>query len=207
MHRVKQSLVIVQIVSRMQVCKWNSSCCKSKESQPATSLKMEDFLHQINVLVAHSCKSLGNPLAVACGQAPPSMEFSRQEQWSGQPFPSPGDFPDQGIKATLLHCRQILYRLTHQGILLHQISSVAQLCLTLCDPIYCSTPRFPVHHQLPELAQTHVQVSGAIQPSHPLLSPSLLQIQPYKSFVFMFRALLILNCVILEFIIMSFEKC
>ena len=54
-----------------------------------------------------------------------------------------------------------------------QFSSVAQLCLTLCDPIDCSTSGFPVHHQLPELAQTHVhQVSGAIQPSHPLLSPS-----------------------------------
>ena len=48
----------------------------------------------------------------------------------------------------------------------------AQLCLTLCDPMDCSTPGFPVHH-LPELAQTHVRwVGDAIQPSHPLLSPS-----------------------------------
>ena len=52
-----------------------------------------------------------------------------------------------------------------------QISSVAQSCLTLCDPVECSTPAFPVHHQLPELAQTH-RVSDAIQPSHPLSSPS-----------------------------------
>ena len=53
------------------------------------------------------------------------------------------------------------------------LRSVAQLCLTLCDPMDCSTPGFPVHHQLPELAQTHVhQVSDAIQPSHPLSSPS-----------------------------------
>ena len=53
------------------------------------------------------------------------------------------------------------------------ISSVAQSCLTLCDPIDCSTPGFPVHHQLPELAQTLVhRVSDAIQPSHPLSSPS-----------------------------------
>ena len=51
-------------------------------------------------------------------------------------------------------------------------SSVAQLCPTLCD-LDCSPPGFPVQHQLPELAQTHVhQVSDAIQPSHPLLSPS-----------------------------------
>ena len=54
-----------------------------------------------------------------------------------------------------------------------KFSSVAQLCLTLCDPLDCSTPGFPVHHQLPELAQTHVhRVSDAIQPSHPLSSPS-----------------------------------
>ena len=52
-------------------------------------------------------------------------------------------------------------------------SSVAQSCLTLCDPMDCSTPGFPFHHQLPELAQTHVhRVSDAIQPSHPLSSPS-----------------------------------
>ena len=48
-----------------------------------------------------------------------------------------------------------------------QFSSVAQLCPTLCDPMDGRTPGFPVHHQLPELAQTHVrQVSDAIQPSH-----------------------------------------
>ena len=53
------------------------------------------------------------------------------------------------------------------------VSSVAQSCLTLCSPMDCSTPGFPVHHQLPKLAQTHVhQVSDAIQPSHPLSSPS-----------------------------------
>ena len=45
--------------------------------------------------------------------------------------------------------------------------------MTLCDPMGCSTPEFPVHHQFPELAQTHVhQVSDAIQPFHPLSSPS-----------------------------------
>jgi len=51
--------------------------------------------------------------------------------------------------------------------------SVAQSCLTLCDPTDCSTPGLPVHHQLPEFAQTHVhRVSDALQPSHPLSSPS-----------------------------------
>ena len=53
-------------------------------------------------------------------------------------------------------------------------SSVQSLnCVRLCDPINCSTPSLPVHHQLPEFTQTHVhRVSDAIQPSHPLLSPS-----------------------------------
>ena len=55
-----------------------------------------------------------------------------------------------------------------------QFSSVTQLCPTLCDPMDCSIPGFPVYHQLPELTQTHVhQVCDAIQPSHPLSSPSL----------------------------------
>ena len=56
-----------------------------------------------------------------------------------------------------------------------QIRSVAQSCLTLCDPMNRSTPGLPVHHQLSEFTQTHVhRVSDAIQPSHPLLSPLLL---------------------------------
>ena len=53
-----------------------------------------------------------------------------------------------------------------------QLSSVAQSCPTLCDPMNRSTPGLPVHHQLPEFTQTHVhQVGDAIQPSH-LSSPS-----------------------------------
>ena len=54
-----------------------------------------------------------------------------------------------------------------------QYSSVTQLGPTLCHPMDCSTPGFPFHHQLPELAQTHVhRVGDATQPSHPLSSPS-----------------------------------
>ena len=53
------------------------------------------------------------------------------------------------------------------------VSSVAQSCLTLCDPMNHSTPGLPVHHQLLEFTQTHVYwVGDAIQPSHPLSSPS-----------------------------------
>ena len=58
-------------------------------------------------------------------------------------------------------------------ILQFRFSSVTQLCLTLIDPMDCSTPGFLVHHQLLEFAQTHDhRVSDAIQPSHPLSSPS-----------------------------------
>ena len=78
--------------------------------------------------VAHRCtpkvkvKSLSRvrffatPWTVAY-QVPPSMGFSRQECWSGLPFPSPGDLPNQGSNLGLPHCRQTLYRLSHQGSL------------------------------------------------------------------------------------------
>ena len=56
--------------------------------------------------------------------------------------------------------------------LVSQFSSVAQSCLTLCDPMNHSTPGLPVHHQLLEFTETHVnRVGDAIQPSHPLSSP------------------------------------
>ena len=66
--------------------------------------------------------------------------------------------------------------------MLHQlVSSVAQSYLTLCDSMECSTPGFPVHHQLPELTQTHVHwVSDAIQPSHPLSSPPAFNISQHR---------------------------
>ena len=54
-----------------------------------------------------------------------------------------------------------------------QFSSITQSCSSLCDPMDCSTPGFPAHHQLPEFTQTHVHwVGDAIQPPHPLSSPS-----------------------------------
>ena len=120
------------------------------------------------------------------------MGFSRQEYWNGLPFPYPGDLPNPGIQPDFLHCRQILYRLCHQGRpLCHIISlhiccrSLTQSCLTLCSPMDCSTPGLPVHHQLPEFTQTHVhRVSDAIQPSHPLLSPLHMRWPKYWSFSF-----------------------
>ena len=63
---------------------------------------------------------------------------------------------------------------TKKKLQFSSFSSVAQLCPTLCDPMNRSTPGFPVHRQLPEFTQTHVhRVGDAIQPSHPLSSPSL----------------------------------
>ena len=62
-----------------------------------------------------------------------------------------------------------------------QFSSVTQSCPTLCDPMNCSMPGLPVHNQLPESTQTHVHwVGDAIQPSHPLLSPSALTLSQYQ---------------------------
>ena len=67
-----------------------------------------------------------------------------------------------------------------------QFSSVTQSCLTFCDPMYSSTPGFPVHYQLLKLVQTYVyKVSDVIQPPHPLSSPSPLAFslsQPLGSF-------------------------
>ena len=83
-------------------------------------------------------------------------------------------------RVPLPHCSQILYQLSYKpyayfiNILCSvPFSSVTQSCPTLCIPMNRSTPGLPVHHQLLEFTQTHVhQVSDAIQPSHPLSSPS-----------------------------------
>ena len=103
-----------------------------------------------------------------------------------------GILPDQGLNPCLPHWQVDSSSLSQQGspivvlkINLHeffihlrlvesvQFSLVAQSCPTLCDPMNCSTPGLPVYHQLPEFTQTHVhRVSDAIQPSHPLSSPS-----------------------------------
>ena len=101
------------------------------------------------------------------------MQFSRLEYRSGQPFPSPGDLPNPGMepRSPALQADSLPTELSGKSIV--QISSVSQSCQTLCDPVDCSMPGFPVQHQLLELAQTHVhRVSDAIQPFHPLSSPS-----------------------------------
>ena len=84
-------------------------------------------------------------------------------------------FHQQHIKRFIFSMLTIILCLL--SLLIHiwsvQFSSVTQSCLTLCDPVNRSMPGFRVHHQLPEFTQTHVhRVSDAIQPSHPLSSPS-----------------------------------
>ena len=128
------------------------------------------------------------------------MGFPRQEYWSGLPFPSSGE--RQGSKLHLLclgigrwilyhcttkkYCRrmslcpsrapELMWAFEPLGALKaiwRSCCSVTQSCPTLCDPMDCSTPGFPILHQLLELPQTHVHwVGDAIQPSHPLSSPS-----------------------------------
>ena len=143
-----------------------------------------------------SCVRLFVTPWTAAYKAPLSMEFSRQEYWSGLSFSSPGDLSDPrleprspALQADALPSEppgkppvfiQFSPRSTHRCLeretcltLSVQFSSVAQLCPTLCDPMNCRTPGLPVHHQLPEFTQTHVhRVGDAIQPSHPLSFPS-----------------------------------
>jgi len=128
----------------------------------------------------------------AAHKAPPSLGFSRQEHWSGLPFPSPVHESEKwkwsrsvvsnsswphGLQPTRLRRPWDFWEIkvsNQQHLFLSvQFSSIARSCPTLYTSMECSTPGFPVHHQLPELTQTHVHRTGdAIKPSHPLLSPS-----------------------------------
>ena len=98
-----------------------------------------------------------------------AISFSRRSSW-------PTDRTQVSCISSI--GRQILCHLSHQGSPrslnnFSSVQSVTQLCLTICDPMNRSTPGLPVHHQLPEFTQTHAhRVGDAIQPSHPLSSPS-----------------------------------
>ena len=95
-----------------------------------------------------------------------SLQYSCLENpWTEEP----GGLHAIGVAKSLTWLKQLSI---HRELGEFQSSSV-QLCPTLCHPMDCSTPGFPVHHQLPELAQTHIHwIGDAIQPSHPLSSPS-----------------------------------
>ena len=84
-----------------------------------------------------------------------------------------GNLFEQHIIISLDACLVVCSPYSGQVPTTVQFSSVTHSCLTLCDPMDSSTPGLPVHHQLPEFAQTHIHwVSDAIQRSHPLSSPS-----------------------------------
>ena len=155
---------------------WSCYWCRA-DLQGACSL--ESPRHQANsgsVCVLNPVRLFETPWTVAC-QDPLSMEFCKQEYWSRLPCPPPWDLPDPGIKlgSPALQMDSLPAELPGkpQQRLWVQFSSVTQSCLTLCDPMDCSTPGLPVHHKLPEFTQTQVHwISDAIQPSHCLWSPS-----------------------------------
>ena len=94
--------------------------------------------------------SLATPWTVA-HQAPPSLGFSRQEHWSGLPFPSPGDLANPGIepRSPASQADALISEPPGKPLIVLQFSSV-QSCLTLCDSMSYSTPGLPVHHHLLE---------------------------------------------------------
>ena len=104
---------------------------------------------------------LVTPWTVTC-PAPLSMEFSGQEHWSGFPFPSPTI-----LKSFLKFLRTIVC------FSCACCCSVAESCLTVCNPMDCSTPGLPVPHHRLKFAQAHFHwINDTIQPSHSLLPTS-----------------------------------
>ena len=113
------------------------------------------MIHHTEFLICLYLSDLTQPLL-----CPPFLSFLFAVVFFGHSFPKELLLPKQGSTQWVRENPPV------------QFSSVTQSCLTLWDPMDCSTPGFPVH-QLPELAQTHVhRVGDAIQPSHPLSSPS-----------------------------------
>ena len=109
-------------------------------------------------------------------QAPLSMGIlqARILEWVVMLFSRESSWPRDWTRVSYVSCIG-MWVLYHLGSLFSSVQfiSVAQLCPTLCNSMDCSTPGLPVHHQLPEFTQTHVRwVGDAIQPSHPLSSPS-----------------------------------
>ena len=130
----------------------------SEEKDFLSLLIMCEALHICRLACVLSCFShvplFVTPWTIAY-QSPLSMEFSRQEYWSGLPFSSPGGLPDPGIEPVSLTSPALVDR-----FFTTRFSSVTQSCPTLCNPTDCSTPGLPVHHPLPEFTQTHVHWVG-----------------------------------------------
>ena len=139
-------------------------------------LLSSEFAHvKVKVKSLSRVRLFATPWTLAY-QAPPSMGFSRQEYWSGLPFPSPGDLPNPGIKPRSLTLQadalpsepqEFAHRSTKT------FSSVTQSCPTLCDPMNHSMPGLPVHRQLPEFTQTH-DIESVMPSNHLILCRPLL---------------------------------
>ena len=133
--------------------------------------------------VAQSCPTLCNPMDCSLTGSPVHGIFqARILEWFAISFSRMNleaiilsqISRSQKVNATWFHfhVESKVVTLTETGSSV-QFSSVAQSCLTLCDPMNCNTPGLPVHHQVLEFTQTHIhRLSDAIQPSHPLVSPS-----------------------------------
>ena len=136
-------------------------------------------------LLSHSVMSdFATSWTVAC-QALLSMGILQAKILEWVSCLPPGDLPNPGTESASLTSPAFAGFFTTsttwkaQGIGSVLFSSVPQSCLTLCNPMNRSTPGLPVHHQLLEFTQTHVhRVGDAIQPSHPLSSPSPLAPNP-----------------------------
>ena len=96
-----------------------------------------------------SCVGLFVTSQTVAYQVPLSMGFSRQEYWSGLPFPSPGDLPNPGIEPCLPHGRQMLYHLSHQGspIFWHKKANCSSTICLKDDPLSSEVP-LHLHWQL-----------------------------------------------------------
>ena len=132
--------------------------------------------------VTQSCPTLCDPMDHSLpGFSAHGLLQARILEWGAIPF-SRGIYQTQGLSLVsriageflkVWATRKAHTGVTHTKACSAQVSSVAQACPSLCDPTGRSTPGLSVHHQLPESTQTHVHwVSDAIQPSHPLSSPS-----------------------------------
>ena len=114
-----------------------------------------------------------------CVSPAPWAMYDTQNAVSKQFWTKKLDLHNSSITLNVLYSCQVAQVTNNKEFWLSQIRSVAQSCLTLCNPMNRSTPGLPVHHQLPEFTQTHVhRVSYAIQASHPLSSPSPLAPNP-----------------------------
>ena len=127
--------------------------------------------------VAQSCPTLCN--SVDCSLPRSFLHVILQArilEWVAISFSRGSSWPRDRTQVSHIAGRHFNLWATREAPVLSpplRFSSVSQCCLTLCDPMECSTPGLPVHHQLQEFIQTHAHwVKDAIQPSHPLLSHS-----------------------------------